>query len=224
MWCIPPEQDGQFVARMEHILEVYRRPYDPRRPVVCMDEQPFQLILESRKTIPMAKGHPPRIDYDYVREGTCTVWLFVEPLACWRDVQVTARRTMVDGAEQVRRVVDHPRYAQAEVITLVSDNLNTHDLGSLYEAFVPHEALRLARRLALLPTPKHGSWLDMAEPELSVLTRQAFGDYLARQAEVADRGLAWAAERNTKQVGIDWQFRTEDARIKLKRLYPTIKT
>jgi DDE superfamily endonuclease len=224
MWCIPPEQDGQFVARMEQILEVYRKPYDPRRPVICMDEQPFQLILESRKSIPMGKGQPQRIDHEYVREGTCTVWMFVEPLACWRDVQVTERRTMVDWAQQVRRIVDHPRYAQAELITLVSDNLNTHDLGSLYEAFVPQEALRLARKLALLHTPKHGSWLDMAEPELSVLTRQAFGDYIAKQAEVADRGLAWAAERNTKQVGIDWQFRTEDARIKLKRLYPTIKT
>ena len=224
MWCIPPEHDGQFVARMEQILEVYRRPYDPRRPVVCMDEQPFQLILESRKSIPMGKRQPKRIDYEYVREGTCTVWMFVEPLACWRDVQVTAQRTRVDWAEQVRRVIDHPRSAQAEVITLVCDNLNTHDLGSLYEAFEPHAALRLARKLAMVHTPKHGSWLDMAEPELSVLTRQAFGDYIVFQGEVAQRGRAWAAERNTKQVGIDWQFRTEDARIKLKRLYPTIKT
>jgi hypothetical protein len=209
---------------MEQILEVYRKPYDPRRPVICMDEQPFQLILESRKSIPMGQGQPQRIDYEYVREGTCTVWMFVEPLACWRDVQVTARRTRVDWAQQVRRLVDHPRYAKAELITLVSDNLNTHDLGSLYEAFVPQEALRLARKLALIHTPKHGSWLDMAEPELSVLTRQAFGDYIAQQAEVADRSLAWAAERNTKQVGIDWQFCTDDARIKLKRLYPTIET
>ena len=223
MWCIPPEQDGQFVARMEQILEVYRRPHDPRRPVVCMDEQPFQLILESRKSIPMGKRQPKRIDYEYIREGTCTVWMFVEPLACWRDVQVTAQRTMVDWAHQVRRVIDHPRYGEAEVITLVCDNLNTHDLGSLYEAFEPQEALRLARKLAMVHTPKHGSWLDMAEPELSVLTRQAFGDYIAKQGEVAQRGQAWAAERNTKQVGIDWQFRTEDARIKLKRLYPTFK-
>ncbi len=219
MWCIPPKQDGQFVARMEQVLEVYRRPYDPSRPVVCLDEQPFQLVSESRRSIPMGKGQPERIDHEYTREGTCTVWMLVEPLACWRDVQVTARRTMVD-----RRLVDHPRYAKAEVITLVSDNLNTHDFGSLYEAFVPQEAMRLARKLEMIHIPKHGSWLNMAEPELSVLTRQALADYLASQAKVASRATAWTVERNEKQVGIDWQFRTEDARIKLKKLYPNVKT
>jgi hypothetical protein len=224
MWCIPPKQDGQFVARMEQVLEVYRRPYNPRRPVVCLDEQPFQLISETRRSIPMGKGQPKRIDYEYTREGTCTVWMMVEPLACWRDVQVTAQRTMVEWAKQVRRLVDHPRYAEAEGITLVSDNLNTHDLGSLYEAFEPHEALRLARKLELIHTPKHGSWLNIAEPELSVLTRQGLGDYLASQAKVATRALPWASQRNAKQVGIDWQFKTEDARIKLKKLYPKIKT
>ncbi len=224
MWCIPPEQDGQFVARMEQVLEVYRRPKDPRRPVVCMDEQPFQLISESRSEVPMGKGQPKRIDHEYVREGTCAVWMFVEPLGCWRDVQVTARRTMVDWAEHVRRLVDHPRYAQAELITLVSDNLNTHDLGSLYEAFAPAEAMRLARKLELVHTPKHGSWLNMAEPELSVLTRQSLGDRIASVAEVAARATAWTTERNAKQVGIDWQFSTEDARVKLKKLYPNIKT
>jgi DDE superfamily endonuclease len=224
MWCIPPEQDGQFVARMEQVLEVYRRPYDPRRPVVCMDEQPVQLISESRRAVPPSKGQPQRLDYEYVREGTCVVWMFVEPLACWRDVQVTARKTMVEWAAQVRRLVEHPRYGKAEVITLVCDNLNTHDLGSLYEAFAPAEALRLARKLALVHTPKHGSWLNMAEPELAVLTRQALGDRLASQDAVAARALPWSAGRNTKQVGIDWQFRTEEARLKLKRLYPNIKT
>lgn len=224
MWCIPPEQDGQFVARMEQVLEVYRRPYDPRRPVVCLDEQPYQLISESRRSIPMGKGKPRRIDHEYVREGTCAVWMLVEPLACWRDVQVTARRTMVDWAEQVRRLVDHPRYGEAEVITLVSDNLNTHDLGSLYEAFEPQEAMRLARKLEIVHTPKHGSWLNMAAPELSVLTRQSLGDRIANQAKVAGRAMAWAVDRNERQVGIDWQFKTEDARIKLKKLYPNIKT
>ena len=144
MWCIPPDQDGQSVARMEQILEVNRKPYDPRRPVLCMDEHPFQLILESRKSMPMGKGQPQRLDYEYVREGTRTVWMFVEPQACWRDVAVMARRTMVDWAQQVRRIVDHPCYAQAEFIPLISDNLNTHDFGSLDEAFVPQEALRLA--------------------------------------------------------------------------------
>jgi hypothetical protein len=224
MWCIPPEQDGRFVARMEQILEVYRRPPDLYRPVVCMDEQPYQLISEGRPSLPMGKGRPRRMDHEYVREGTCTVWMFVEPLGCWREVRVTPRKTMVDWAEQVRRLVDHPRYAAVEVITLVCDNLNTHDIGSLYEAFEPAEAMRLTRKLQIVNTPKHGSWLNMAEPELSVLTRQALGDYIGCSSDVATRATAWGAERNDKQVGIDWQFTTEDARIKLKRLYPNIKT
>jgi hypothetical protein len=224
MWCIPPEQDGQFVARMEQVLEVYRRPYDPRRPVVCMDEQPYQLISESRQPLPMKKGQPQRVDYEYVREGTCTVWMFVEPLNCWRDVRVTPRKTMVDWAEQVRELVDHERYAKAELITLVCDNLNTHDFGSLYEAFAPAEAMRLTRKLQIVHTPKHGSWLNMAEPELSVLTRQSLDDRLATVEAVTARAMPWAAKRNEKQVGIDWQLTTEDARINLKKLYPTIKT
>ena len=222
MWCIPPAQDGQFVGRMEQVLEVYRRSHDPRRPVVCMDEQPYQLLSESRQSIPMGKGQPKRIDHEYVREGTCTVWMFVEPLGCWRDVRVTPRRTMVDWAEQVRRLVDHPRYAGADLITLVCDNLNTHDIGSLYEAFEPAEAMRLTRKLQIVFTPKHGSWLNMAEPELGVLTRQSLGDYLGRLTAVTERATAWTMERNEKQVGIDWHFTTEDARIKLKSVYPTI--
>jgi hypothetical protein len=208
---------------MEQVLEVYRRPHDPRRPVVCMDEQPYQLISESRQAIPMDKGQPKRIDYEYVREGTCTVWMFVEPLGCWRDVRVTPRKTMVDWAEQVRQLLDHPRYAAAEVITLVCDNLNTHDIGSLYEAFEPAEAMRLTRKLQIVYTPKHGSWLNMAEPELSVLTRQSLADYLGSLGAVIGRAIPWATERNDKQVGIDWQLTTENARIKLKRLYPNIK-
>lgn len=223
MWCIPPEQDGQFVARMEQVLEVYRLPHDSRRPVVCMDEQPYQLISESRQSIPMGKGQPKRIDYEYVREGTCTVWMFVEPLSCWRDVRVTPRKTMVDWAEQVRQLVDHPRYADADLITLVCDNLNTHDIGSLYEAFDPTEAMRLTRRLQIVYTPKHGSWLNMAEPELSVLTRQSLDDCLGSLSAVIARAKPWAAKRNKKQAGIDWQLTTEDARIKLKKLYPNFK-
>ena len=223
MWCIPPEQDGAFVARMEQVLEIYRLPYNPRRPVVCMDEQPYQLISESRESIPMGKGRPKRIDHEYVREGTCAVWMFVEPLGCWREVRVTPRRTMVDWAEQVRQLVDHPRYGKAELITLVSDNLNTHDLGSLYEAFEPAEAMRLSRKLHLVHTPKHGSWLNMAEPELSVLTRQSLDAYLASLNEVLVHAIPWATKRNEKQKGIDWHLTTENARIKLKKLYPNIK-
>jgi len=224
MWCIPPEQDGQFVARMEQVLEVYRRPYDPLCPVVCMDEQPYQLISESRQSIPMSQGQPKRIDHEYIREGTCTVWMFVEPLGCWRDVRVTPRKTMVDWAEQIRRLVDHPRYADAKLVTLVCDNLNTHDIGSLYEAFEPAEAMRLTQKLQIVYTPKHGSWLNMAEPELSVLTRQSLGDYLGSQSAVIGHATAWATERNNKQVAIDWQLTTENARIKLKKLYPKVKT
>jgi DDE superfamily endonuclease len=209
---------------MEQVLEVYRRPYDPCHPVVCMDEQPYQLVSESRQSIPMGKGQPKRIDHEYVREGTCTVWMFVEPLGCWRDVRVTPRKTMVDWAEQTRQVVDHPRYADAEVITLVCDNLNTHDIGSLYEAFEPAEAMRLTKKLQIVYTPKHGSWLNMAEPELSILTRQSLGDRLGSLSTVIGRATAWATERNGKQVGIDWQLTTENARIKLKKLYPNVKT
>jgi hypothetical protein len=224
MWCIPPKQNGAFVARMEQLLEVYRRPYDPRRPVVCMDEQPVQLISESRQPIPMGPGKPSRVDHEYVREGTCTVWMFVEPLGGWREVLVTSRKTAVDWAQHVRYLVDHPRYVDAELITLVCDNLNTHDIGSFYEAFAPEEAMRLARKLALVFTPKHGSWLNMAEPELSVLTRQSLGGRIGSQTKVSKRATAWFTERNNKQIGVNWQFTTENARTKLRRLYPKIET
>src|SRR5437588_9679736 len=145
MWCIPPEQDAAFVAAMEQVLEVYKRPYDPQRPVVAMDEQPKQLLSETRTPIAAAPGRPQRVDYEYVREGVCVVWMFVEALAGWRDVRVTDTKTAVDWAHQVRRLVNDPRYAEAERIALVSDNLNTHTLASLYQAFEPGEALRIAR-------------------------------------------------------------------------------
>jgi DDE superfamily endonuclease len=207
---------------MEQVLEVYRRSYDPRRPVVCMDEQPKQLIAEARRPIPPAPGRPARVDSEYVREGTCTVWMFVEPLAGWRDVRVTATKTAVDWAHQVRRVVDDPRYADAERITLVGDNLVTHDLASLDKAFEPAEALRLARRLELVYTPKRGSWLNVAESELAVLTRQALDRRIAAQGEVEAEAGAWRDRRNARQVGVEWRFTTEDARIRLKHLYPKI--
>lgn len=222
MWCIPPAQDAAFVCQMEQVLEVYKRAYDPSRPVVCMDEQPKQLISETRRPIPAAPGRLERVDYEYTREGTCTIWMFVEPLGGWRDVRVTETKTAVDWAEQVRRLVDDPRYARAERITLVSDNLNTHGLASLYKAFEPAEALRIARKLELVHTPKHGSWLNVAESELSVLTRQCLSRRIAALLEVAKQAEAWGVRRNRKQVGVDWQFTTEDARVKLKYLYPKI--
>lgn len=224
MWCIPPKQNGQFVARMERVLDVYCRPYDPRRPVVCMDEQPVQLTSETRTPIPLSPGQVAKVDYEYIREGSCVVWMFVEPLGCWRDVRVTSRRTAVDWAHQIRDLVDDPRYAEAEVITLVCDQLNTHDLGSLYEAFDPQEAKRIADKLEIVHTPKHGSWLNIAECELSVLTRQSLDDRVGSQGVVSRRVQPWAQSRNEEQVGVDWQFTTENARIKLRQLYPNIKT
>ncbi len=224
MWCIPPKQNGQFVARMERVLDVYCRPYDPRRPVVCMDEQPVQLTSETRTPIPLSPGQVAKVDYEYIREGSCVVWMFVEPLGCWRDVRVTSRRTAVDWARQIRDLVDDPRYAEAEVITLVCDQLNTHDLGSLYAAFDPQEAKRIANKLEIVHTPKHGSWLNIAECELSVLTRQSLDDRVGSQGVVSRRVQPWAKSRNEEQVGVDWQFTTENARIKLRQLYPNIKT
>jgi hypothetical protein len=208
---------------MEQVLEVYKRPYNRSRPVVCMDEQPKQLIAEVSTPIPAAPGQPARMDYEYVREGVCTVWMFVEPLGGWRDVPVTSTKTAVDWAHQVKHLVDHPRYAQAERITLVCDNLNTHHLASLYQAYEPAEALRIARKLEMVHTPKHGSWLNVAESELSVLTRQCLAGRIAESPTVADEAQTWSRERNERQVGVDWQFTTADARVKLKHLYPKVK-
>ncbi len=207
---------------MEQVLEVYCRPYDARHPVICMDEQPKQLIDEVRQPR-VAPNGTVREDFEYVRRGVCVAWMFVEPLAGWRKAPVSERRTAVDWARQVKEVVDAPRYAQAEHITLVCDNLNTHRLASLYEAFAPQEALRLAHKLELVHTPMHGSWLNMAEIELSVLTRQCLGQRLGEMTQVVRLAEQWAQARNQRQTGIDWQFRTSDARMKLKYLYPKIK-
>jgi hypothetical protein len=222
MWCIPPHQDASFVCQMEQVLEVYKRPYNPRRPVVCMDEQPKQLISEVNRPIPVAPRQPSRMDYEYVREGVCTIWMFVEPLGGWRSVRVTNTKTAVDWAHQVQALVDDPRYAKAERITLVCDNLNTHGLASLYQAFSPAEAMRITRKLELIHTPKHGSWLNIAESELSVLTRQCLAGRIGTQAAVSREACAWNKDRNTRQTKVDWQFTTADARIKLKHLYPKI--
>jgi hypothetical protein len=207
---------------MEQVLEVYARPYDARHPVIGMDEQPKQLIDEVRQAV-VAPDGTVREDFEYVRRGVCVVWMFVEPLAGWRTAPVSERKTALDWAQQVQAVVDAPRYADAERITLVCDNLNVHRLASLYEAFAPAEALRLARKLELVHTPRHGSWLNMAEPELSVLSRQCLNQRIGKQARVAQLARQWATARNQRQSGIDWQFRTEDARTKLKYLYPKIE-
>ena len=221
MWCIPPEHDAGFVAQMEQVLQVYSRPYDPRRPVICMDEQPKQLIRESRPPITTHAGDR-RVDHEYVREGVCNVWMFAEPLGGWRDVRVSDRRTAVDWAQQVKALSDDPRYADAQKITLVCDNLNTHRVASLYETFDPAEGLRVANRIELVHTPKHGSWLNIAECELSVLSRQCLTGRLPDQASITAATRVWTAARNEAQTGVDWHFTTAAARIKLKRLYPKI--
>jgi len=223
MWCIPPEQDAAFVAAMEQVLTVYRRPYDPRFPVVNMDEQPVQLISHSRTPLPMRAGSSEKVDYEYVREGMCNLFMFVEPLAGWRRVVISTTKKAVDWATYVKQLVDDPRYAEAERITLVCDNLNTHNFGALYQTFPADEAYRLMSKLELVFTPKHGSWLNMAEPELSVLTRQCFCDRVGTESEVESRVNAWQSDRNERQTGIEWRFTTEDARIKLKRLYPNVE-
>ena len=223
MWCIPPECDAQFVCAMENVLSVYKRPYDPRRPVVCFDEKSKQLVAEACRPIPAAPGRPERRDYEYVRNGTANLFMLVEPLRGWRQVDVTARRTKLEFARQIKDLVD-VHYPAAERITLVMDNLNTHRMSCLYEAFVPPEARRIIEKIEVVHTPKHGSWLNMAECELSVLEKQCLADRIGDEATLRQRVGAWNQDRNTRSKKIEWQFETADARIKLRRLYPQIQT
>jgi hypothetical protein len=222
-WVIPPEADGEFVAHMEVVLDTYAQPYDARYPVLCMDEQPIQLLNETRVPIPATRKHPRRVDYEYERAGTASLFLFCEALSGWRQVTVRERRTKVDWAMEVENLL-RTRYAKAEKVILVCDNLNIHTIGAFYEAFPPEVARSLVRRVEFRHTPKHGSWLNIAENELSSLTRQCvsgrrFGtiDLLRRET------TAWQQHSNDKQRGVDWQFRIDDARTKLKSVYPKIK-
>ena len=221
MWCIPPEGDAEFVCAMENVLAVYTRPYDPKRPVVCFDEKNKQLVGEVCKPMAARPGEVERCDYEYVRHGTANLFMMVEPLGSWRQVNVTTRRTKVDFARQMQELVDL-HYPDAEKITAVMDNLNTHRMSCLYEAFAPDEARRLIEKIEVVHTPKHGSWLNMAECELSVLERQALGDRVESEAMLRERIAVWNADRNQRSKRIDWQFKTSDARIKLRRLYPQI--
>lgn len=208
---------------MEDVLEVYHLPYDPQWPQVCMDEQPIQLIKETRTPIPAGPGKPEQYDYEYERSGTANIFMFVEPLGGWRHVNVTAHRTSVDWAHQIRELVD-VHYPEAEGIRLVMDNLNTHTVASLYEAFPAQEARRLAQKLEIHYTPKHGSWLNIAEIELSAMTRQCLNRRIPDRATLTSEVAAWEQERNGRQKGVDWRFTTKNARIKLKRLYPQIES
>ena len=207
---------------MEDVLEVYTRPYDPRRPQVCLDETSKQLVAETRTPLPAAPGQPERVDYEYERQGTANLCMVFEPLAGQRRVKVTERRTAVDFAHLIQELVDE-QYPQAEKIVLVMDNLNTHTLASLYEAFTPTEARRLIERLEMHHTPKHGSWLNMAETELSVLATQCWDRRMPSPLTLTQEVAAWERQRNTAKCRVDWRFTTQDARIKLKRLYPSIQ-
>ena len=204
---------------MEDVLGVYARPRDPRRPVVCMDEKPYQLLGHVRDPIPAAPGRDQREDSEYVRHGTCSIFCWVEPLAGWRRVDARPRRTRIDWAGQVKQLltVDYP---DADQVVLVMDNLNTHNTASLYEAFAPAEAFALAQRLEIHHTPKHGSWLNIAEIELSALTRQCLDRRISDLTVLDTELAAWQHATNTDQRQVHWQFTTDDARIKLRHLYP----
>ncbi len=205
---------------MEMVLDVYRRSYDSRFPVICMDESPRQLIDEVKTPIPGAPGRPARHDYEYKRHGVCNVFMANEPLAGQRIVKITERKTKQDWAQFVADIAD--RYQHAEKITLVMDNLNTHTPGALYETFLPQQAKQLWDRFEFVYTPKHGSWLNMAEIELNVLIRQCLKRRIPSIEMVSAQVDAWQQHRNTRNAVINWQFTTKDARIKLKRLYPTL--
>lgn len=207
---------------MEDVLEVYTRAYDPQRPLICMDEKAVQLISETRVPLLVKAGHEARYDFEYERRGVTNLFMFFEPLAAKRQVMVRPKRGAREWAEVMRELVD-VHYPQAARLVLVLDNLNTHALSSLYEVFEPQEARRIARKLEMHYTPKHGSWLNMAEIELSVLARQCLKRRLASEEELGREVGAWATVRNSGEASVDWRFTTADARIKLKRLYPSIQ-
>lgn len=218
MWCIPTA-DVEFVALMEIILDLYERAYDPKHPVVCFDETSKQLIEETRLPLPMKPGQVQRYDYEYQRNGTRNLFLFFEPLAGWRHIDVTEHRAKLDFAHQMRWLVD-VAYPDVDGIDVVLDNLNTHTYGALYEAFEPAEARRIARKLNFHYTPRHASWLNMAEIEFSVIARK-LGPRVPNAAALNQKVAAIERSRNEAQSTVDWQFTSDDARIKLKRLYPS---
>ena len=218
---MPEAPSAEFVAAMEDVLDVYHRPYDPECPVVCMDEASKQLIAEVRQPLPVQPGRTAKYDSEYERRGTANFFMAVEPLAGKRTVRVTDRRTKIDWAQFICHLL-LTVYAKAAKVVLVMDNLNTHGIGSLYEAFDPAIARALASRLEIHHTPKHGSWLNMAETELSVLSRQCLDRRIDCKETMTSEVAVWEENRNTNESKIDWQFTTADARIKLKRLYPSI--
>ena len=221
-WVIPPEADAEFAAGMEEVLDTYALPLDPACPVLCMDEQPIQLLKETRTPIAATLKHGKRVDYEYERAGTANIFMFTEPLVGWRQVSVRTTKTKVDWATEMTALLEG-RYAKCQKVIVVCDNLNTHTKGAFYEAFEPGRARELVRRLEFRHTPKHGSWLNIAENELSSLTRQClgrrFGDIQTLQQETA----AWSSDTNDRQKGVEWQMKIDDARMKLCSVYPKIK-
>ncbi|MFM7447037.1 MAG: IS630 family transposase [Leptolyngbyaceae cyanobacterium] len=220
-WVIPPEQNAEFVWRMEAVLEVYQTAYNPNIPVICIDEATKQLVKETLVPIPAEPGQPERVDYEYERNGTANLFMVSEPMVGWRRVEVTKQRTALDYAHLLKTLVDDD-YAQAEKVIVVADNLNTHSPASLYKAFEPTEAQRILSRLEFCHTPRHGSWLNMAEIELSILSRQCLDRRLPDMDTLKREVAAWQDNRNHEETWIDWRFTTADARVKLKRLYPSI--
>jgi len=219
---IPPHANAEFVCAMEDVLEVYTRPYDPTHPVVCLDETSKQLVAETRTPLPAEPGQPQRVDYEYERQGTANLFMAVEPLAGQRYVTVTDRRTAVDFARIVKDLLE-VRYPHADKVVLVLDNLNTHKPAALYQAFEPAVAWRLLERLEIHHTPKHGSWLNMAEIELSVLSQQCLNRRIPDAVTLVREVAAWQQARNADPRPVNWRFTTADARIKLKHLYPSIQ-
>ena len=222
-WVIPPESDAEFVASMEDVLATYAMPYNKAIPVVCMDEQPIQLLKETRQAIPATINHPQRVDYEYERAGTASIFMFTEPLSGWRAVNIRPQRKKIDWALEIEELL-RTKYEKAEKIILICDNLNTHTRGAFYEAFPAEKAREIIKRIEFRYTPKHGSWLNIAENELSAMTRQCLnkrriGDIVTLQEEVQ----AWAIAVNDRQKGVEWQFSINDARLKLKSIYPKIK-
>ena len=222
MYVIPPEQSAEFVAHMEDVLELYHLPSDPNCPVMCMDEQPIQLVKETRLPLPAKPGQLESVDYAYERNGTANLFMFTEPLSGWRKTVVSDRRTAVDWATEIKHLIDND-YPHRDKVILVCDQLNTHKLASLYEAFEPATARRLVERLEIHYTPKHGSWLNIAENELSTMTRQCLDRRIPDRETLEQETTAWYSHRNALQKAVDWQFKTADARIRLKRLYPQIE-
>lgn len=221
-WCIPPDQNAAFVAAMEDVLSVYARPYDERFPVICMDEKPVQLFANARKSFHSKDGRIEYEDNEYIRNGTASIFLFTEPLSGWRVADAQEHRAREDWAKQIKWLLDE-QYPNADKVVLVMDNLNTHNVASLYQTFSPDEAFRLANRLEIHYTPKHGSWLDIAEIELSSLARQCIGkSRIPDLMTLRSLLVPWYTDRNRRQKGVNWQFTAEDARIRLKRLYPII--